>query len=847
MAQSVRVSAPHQVAVGEQFQIEYVVNSQDVRAFHPGAIPDGIEILYGPSTSTQSSFQMVNGHTSSSSSTTITYVARATKRGAFTMPQAQVNVGGKTVAAAAYKIQAQGGTHVTQRSNPSSVDNYDYGRSNAVAEPHGEDLFIRVSANKHHVREQEPILLSYKVYTLVDLTHLNGKVPDLKGFHTQEIKLPTQKTFQREQVNGRTYNTVTWSQYVMYPQMTGKLEIPPITFHAVVLQQSRDPFAFITGGGYEEVKRDIKAPGVTITVDPLPTRPKDFSGGVGRFNISAQLTKNEQKTGTPMNLRLVVGGTGNLKLIKKPTADFPKEFEVYDPKVTDKTKLTANGIEGNMVYDYVLVPQKAGKYVIPPFSFTYFDVEAGQYKTLHTQSFDVDIQQGDGATTTTTFTEPVAEDIRPLKTEKTRFSGSDDFFCSPLYWTIILLLSVLLATILMMFRKTAADHADVARLRGKNANKVATRRLRVADLLRSEGRSSDFYDEVLKALWGYVGDKLSMPVEQLSRENISERLAAQQVEQQTIDLFLRALDECEFERYAPGDTMGNMDKTYTAAADAIKEIEESLNSKKRRAGTATNALLLLLLLTLSATPATAITKSNADAEYKKGNYQQAIRDYDELLRKSPSADLYYNLGNAYYRSDNIAQAILAYERARQLSPSDEDILFNLQMAQSKTIDKITAPSEMFLITGVKSVITWLSIDGWAFVAVCSLFLLIVFVIVWLITDSLRWRTIGFYGACLCLLLFILAHVFAIVQRSWLSNRDGAIVTTPSVTVRQTPAATGKEAFVLHEGTRVDIVDRTMKGWIGVKLIDGREGWIEPTKVEEISLRHRESLTPDAKR
>ena len=171
MAQSVRVSAPHQVAVGEQFQIEYVVNSQDVRAFHPGAIPDGIEILYGPSTSTQSSFQMVNGHTSSSSSTTITYVARATKRGAFTMPQAQVNVGGKTVAAAAYKIQAQGGTHVTQRSNPSSVDNYDYGRSNAVAEPHGEDLFIRVSANKHHVREQEPILLSYKVYTLVEIPH----------------------------------------------------------------------------------------------------------------------------------------------------------------------------------------------------------------------------------------------------------------------------------------------------------------------------------------------------------------------------------------------------------------------------------------------------------------------------------------------------------------------------------------------------------------------------------------------------------------------------------------------------------------------------------------------------
>lgn len=833
VAQSVRVSAPQQVAVGEQFQIEYVVNSQDVRSFHPGAIPDGIEILYGPSTSTQSSFQMVNGHTSSSSSTTITYIARATKRGAFTMPQAHVNVGGKNVSAASYKIQAQGSAHVAQRSNPSSADSYDYGRSNAAQAPHGEDLFIRVSANKHHVREQEPILLSYKVYTLVELTHLDGKVPDLKGFHTQEIKLPTQKTFQREQVNGRTYNTVTWSQYVMYPQMTGKLEIPPITFHSVVLRQSRDPFAFITGGGYEEVKRDIKAPGVTITVDPLPTRPKDFSGGVGRFNISAQLTKNEQKTGTPMNLRLVVSGTGNLKLIKKPATSFPKEFEVYDPKVTDKTKLTANGIEGNMVYDYVIVPQKAGKFVIPPFSFTYFDVEAGQYKTLRTQSFDVEIQQGDGETSTTAFSEPVAEDIRPLKTEKTLLSGSDDFFCSPLYWTIIILLSVLLAAILIMFRKTAADHADVARLRGKNANKVATRRLRVASLLKSEGRSSDFYDEILKALWGYVGDKLSMPVEELSRENISERLGALSIDQETIDLFLRALDECEFERYAPGDTKGNMDKTYSAAAEAIMRIEQSM--KRKTSKQSDKFMLLLALFFMSSVSVSAVTKNNADTEYKKGNYQQAIRDYEEILKTTESADLYYNLGNAYYRADNIAKAILSYERALQLSPSDEDIRINLRMAQAKTIDKIVPQSEMFLITWMKSLVSLLNIDGWAYLAIIAMIMLVGLAVLWLLADSMRWRIVGFYGATFCTIVFVAANIFAFVQRSWLRNDDGAIVIASSVTVKQTPATTAKDAFVLHEGTRVDILDRSMNGWFEVKLVDGRKGWLQVNKVEEITV------------
>ena len=829
-AQGIRISAPHQVGVGEQFQIEYVVNSQDVRSFHPGNIPDGIEIIYGPSTSTQSSFQMVNGHTSSSSSTTITYIARAKKQGAFTLPAAQANVGGKNVSSSAFKIQAQGGAHASQRSNAPAMDEVDLGHGHHQASaPRGEDLFIRVSANKNHVREQEPILLSYKVYTLVDLTHLDGKVPDLKGFHTQEIKLPSQKTFTREQVGGRTYNTVTWSQYVMYPQMTGKLEIPPITFHGVVLQESRDPFAFITGGGYEEVKRDIKAPGLTITVDPLPARPKDFSGGVGRFNISAQLSKNDSKTGTPMNLRVVVSGNGNLKLIKKPTATLPKEFEVYEPKVTDKTKLTANGIEGNMVYDYVIVPQKAGKFTIPPFSFTYFDVGSAQYKTISTQSFDVEVVQGDGEPATTTLAEPVAEDIRPLKTGKSLLPGTVDFFSSAIYWVIIVVLLAILVMILAMFRKTAADHADVARLRGKNANKVATRRLRVAALLKDEGRSDDFYEEILKALWGYVGDKLSMPVEQLSRDNISERLAERGVEEDTIDLFLHSLDECEFERYAPGDAKGNMDKTYAAVADAIMKIENTMKAKVKT----DKVGLLLLFFLMTATSASAITKTNADAEYKKGNYQQAIRDYEDLLKANPSADLYYNLGNAYYRTDNMAHAILSYERALQLSPSDEDIRFNLQMAQSKTIDKITPQSEMFLVTWSKALVTCLSIDGWAYVAVISLFLLVALVVVWLLADHLRWRIIGFYGGWLCLLLFLLANVFAFVQRSWLSNRDGAIVMVPSVTVKQTPAKVSKDAFVLHEGARVDITDRAMKGWLGISLIDGREGWVETGKVEEI--------------
>ena len=245
-AQSISVHAPGHVSVGEQFQIEYEINTQDVRGIHPGHMPDGIKILYGPSMSSQSSFQMINGHMSSSSTVTYSYIAIATKKGSFTIPAVHVNVGGKQIASSAVRLTASGGSRASMGSSYQQDDDDDYNSYRRTSQAHvrnGEDLFIRVSASKRHVHEQEPILLTYKVYTLVDLTNLDGKMPDLKGFHTQAVKLPQQKTYHRETLNGRTYNCVVWSQYVMYPQMTGKLEIPPITFHGIVMQESRDPLA----------------------------------------------------------------------------------------------------------------------------------------------------------------------------------------------------------------------------------------------------------------------------------------------------------------------------------------------------------------------------------------------------------------------------------------------------------------------------------------------------------------------------------------------------------------------------------------------------------------------------
>lgn len=841
-AQSMSVSVPSHVSVGENFRLSYTINTQEVENFRAGNIPEAIEVIAGPYTSSQSSFQMVNGHTSSSSSVTYTYTLYASKNGTYTIPAAHARVNGRIISSRAVKVTVSG----TARQNngaPQMHDDYagEAQMRKAGSRISGNDLFIKVSANKRRVHEQEPILLTYKVYTLVDLTQLEGNMPDLTGFHTQEVKLPQQKNFHVEKVNGKNYRCVTWSQYVMYPQVTGKLEIPSITFKGIVVQQNRavDPFeAFFNGGsGYVEVKRNIVAPRLTVQVDPLPKRPSDFSGGVGKFNLSASVNHTEVKAGEPISMRVVVGGIGNLKLIKEPSVVFPKDFDKYDAKITDKTKLTENGVEGNMIYDILAVPRNQGQYEIPPIEFTYYDTGQNAYRTIKTQAFKINVKKGDGKGSSVEDYRQEENDIRGLKQQKVRMHRVDEFFFgSTQYWVSLLVPLLAFIILLVVFRKRALDHADIVKMRGKKANKVATKRLKKARNLMSQNKQAEFYDEVLHALWGYVGDKLNMPVEKLAHENIADNLQRQSVDGKTIDTFISALDECEFERYAPGDPSGNMNKTIDSAMTAIMEIENVMKTSskhKNNSAARGKTFLFCMLMALVSLSASATTKENADAEYKRGNYQQAIKDYEELLKQGVNADLYYNLGNAYYRTDNVTQAILAYERALMLSPGDDDIRFNLQFATSKTIDKITPESEMFFVTWYHSLVNFTSVDNWAVMAIASIVLVLLLVLMFLFGPNVLLRKIGFYGGCLFFALFVLCNFFAYQQKYNLQNRTAAIVIAPSVTVKKTPANGSSDVFVIHEGTKVDITDKGLKDWRGIRLADGREGWLQTRQIEEI--------------
>ena len=843
MAQTLTGSAPSHVAAGEQFRLTYTVNTQDVSDFRAGDIPEDLEVLIGPNRSMQSSYQMINGHTSSSSSITYTYIVRALKNGTYSIPPAHVVVGGKSIASNPLTIKVSGSASAGSSGSNRQRSNEDAEIRDAGSHISGSDLFIKVSANKKRVHEQEPILLTYKVYTLVGLTSLRGDMPDLKSFYTQEVDLPQQKSFSIETFNGRPYKTTTWSQYVMFPQMTGKLEIPSITFEGIVVQQNRniDPFeAFFNGGsGYIEVKKKILAPGIEIQVDPLPQRPANFSGGVGKFNISAQLDKTEVKANDPISVRIIVSGTGNLKLIKQPVVNFPKDFDKYEPKITDKTKLTSNGIEGSMIYDILVVPRHQGHYEIPPVEFTYFDTSENAYKTIKSEPFTLEVAKGSGAGSVNDFSgqtdlQELTKDIRYIKTGNTRQHSLDDFFFgSTGYWISMAVLALIFISLFVVFRQRAIDNANVTKMRGKKANKVATKRLKKAARLMTDNKPGEFYDEVLRAMWGYIGDKLNIPVEQLSHDNISQRLSERSVGEETISQFIGALDECEFERYAPGDPKGNMSKVYDKAINAIEKIEAEMKKTKKSGNMVTKMVLIFAVSIFSVTTSSAVTKVEADSAYARGEYQQAIKDYEALLKQGASADLYYNLGNAYYRTENITRAVLNYERALLLSPGDRDIRFNLQIAQAKTIDKIVPESEMFFFTWYRSLVNLMSVDGWARTSLVSLALLIVLLLIYLFSDRIWLRKIGFFGGIVLLLLFVMSNVFAWQQKQNLLYRKGAIVIVPSVTVKSTPASNGTDLFVLHEGTKVNITDGSMKGWKEIRIADGKEGWIESKQIEEI--------------
>lgn len=571
------------VVSGDQVRLVFTVNSQDIKDFRAPSIK-GFDVLMGPSRSQQSSIQIINGKRTSNSSTAFTYILLAGSPGTYTIPAASVEVNGEKVFSNAISIKVLPQDQNSGNSGNNGGGSASSSRSQAAGSRiSANDLFITATASKTTVHEQEAILLTYKVYTVVNLRQLYGKMPDLKGFHTQEVELPQQKTFNK----GRNYNTTVWSQYVLFPQQTGKLEIPSITFDGVVAQQtvSDDPFdAFFNGGGYVEVKKKITTPKVVINVQPLPAKPAGFSGAVGEFKLASSINATDVKTNDAVTIKLTLSGTGNMKLIGTPEVKFPQDFEIYDPKVTDDYKLTNSGLTGTKTFEYLAIPRHAGNFTIPAVEFTYFDLKSNSYKTLKTEAYNLKVAKGQGNAdqvisdfTNKESVKMLGKDIRFIKLGDSSLRPKGDFFFGTVEYYLCYLIPLLLFVVFaVIYRQKALENANVAKVKTKKANKVATRRMKLAGKLLAENKKNEFYDEVLKALWGYISDKLSIPVSQLSKDNIEAELTNYGVQEALIAEFIGVLNECEYARYAPGNENEAMDKVYSASVEVISKMENSI-------------------------------------------------------------------------------------------------------------------------------------------------------------------------------------------------------------------------------------------------------------------------------
>lgn len=577
--------APKSVVVNQQFRLTFKVNRANVKE---PTIPDlsDFNILTGPHRSTQQSYQSINGKMSKEESVTFTYILVAENEGEFRIPAASIVVEGKKFNSNPLRVkvlppdqnstsQGQGGN--VQRNNSSSTNIAD------------DDLFVKATLSMGKVYEQEAVLLTYKVYSTVNLTNLSNPTPDLKGFHIQEVQLPREKHFDLEHYNGRNYQTLVWRQFVLFPQQSGELEIPSLTFEGVVAVQSRrnlDPFEMMFNGGpaYVEVKKNLSSNKLVLDVKKLPAgRPAGYSGGVGQFSISSSISSADVKTNEELTLKVKVKGIGNMKLVGNPIIDFPSEFEVYDPIIDNKFSLKTNGFSGEKVYEYVITPRASGTYTIPAARFVYFDPLDDSYKTIESEPYIVNVEKGKEQTVpAATYigketSKLLASDIRHIKLGDARNLKTNTlFFASPIYFLLYIVPLVLFVVYIVVHRKRVIENANISLVRTKKANKVAVKRLKIAKRLLGEGKKNEFYDEILKTLWGYMSDKMNIPVSQLSKDNVANELEKKGVDSTLIKDLNEVLNEAEFARYAPGNASQAMDKVYSMAMDVIDKMENSI-------------------------------------------------------------------------------------------------------------------------------------------------------------------------------------------------------------------------------------------------------------------------------
>ncbi len=592
---SFTASGPSVIGVGEQFRVVFKINTDDISKFTPPSI-SGFDILAGPSTSRMSSFNMVNGKTTNTSSTSFTYVLSANKEGTFTISGAKVNTNNKTYASNSITIKVQKNPTQSQRAQTQRGYSQNQNNQASVTVLDDKALFIRASANKSKAVIGEEIIITYKLYTLVNISEYQvNRMPINKGFWIEEIDMSQDPTISTETIEGRQYQVATLRKVIAYPQESGKLTIAPLDIDVIAHIASRsqrrvstgDPFFdsfFQSMGqtGYEKVKKSIKSNVINVNVSELPKSNIDFSGAVGNFQISATASPLQCKTNEAITLRYTISGSGNLSLIDKINLKIPEDFESFDPTINDQINKTPNGLNGKRTFEYILIPRVQGEFKIPKVSFTYYDLNTKTYKTISTNEFILKITKGKDelsglAQQMSEREKYIKRDIEHIKTKPTNFySQNSSIYIKPYLLLVFLIIIMLTIGYIVFENKSNKKNSDISYVRYKKASKIAHNRLKKAKKYLENYQKDEFYNEIAQATWNYLSDRFNIVKMDLSFDNVKEILTKRNIKEDTINNLISLLNNCEYVRFSQGEEIQKMDSLYEQAANSLSDIESQI-------------------------------------------------------------------------------------------------------------------------------------------------------------------------------------------------------------------------------------------------------------------------------
>lgn len=590
---SFTASAPSQVAVGERFRVVYSANKRPAN-FNGPAFGE-FRLLSGPSQSSSSSTQIIGGQVTHSENYSFTYILEATREGSFTIPEATISFEGRNFSSNELTIRVSG--QAAQGAQPSAPAP---GQQQAPAAQgvSDRDIYLMAVVSNSSPYQGQAVTVTYKLYTRVVVSQYSiEKLPSYQGFWAEDVTPSGQPQVTEEVIDGQRYNVATIRQVVLFPQRAGELSIEPLDMQTLVRVSAPrrsgslldEFFGGSPFGGFQNVERNLRSNQVRVNVRALPAqnRPPSFKGMVGNFELNTGLSPLEVNVNEPVTLTLTINGSGNLRMLEKPEIQFPANLEAFDPNISDNIRISASGVSGSRQYEYLLIPRTGGTFEIPPIQFSFFDPAAGRYVTRSSQAYSLTV----AGTATASGEAPGTarqEDVQYL-TSDIRFINNTIFGLQPmgslfyrskLFWILLVGPVLLFAFLLVYWRQHIRLQSNTALLRNRKAQKMAQKRLKKAGVFLKSGNSGEFYDEIFRALWGYLSDKLSIPVSRLNKEQVSDVFQQKGVQEVLAARFIDALNECEFARFAPGSPHARMDETYQRALDTIVTLEKELKNKK---------------------------------------------------------------------------------------------------------------------------------------------------------------------------------------------------------------------------------------------------------------------------